>query len=120
MVVRGRHGVHPHEQLNDQPFGIDVELVLGLQAAAVDDDIARTVDYSAVYRTVRQIVESTSFRLLETLAEAIAHELLVEFAVTEVGIRVRKPEVRLDGPIDYAGVEIWRSRHNGPSDRRPG
>ena len=31
-------------------------------------------------------------------------------------VRVRKPEVRLGGPLDYAGVEIRRSRPNG--DRR--
>jgi dihydroneopterin aldolase len=110
MVFGGRHGVHPEEQLNEQPFGVDVELVLNLQAAGVDDDLEKTVDYSAVFRTVRQIVESTSFRLLEALAEAIAHELLTDFAVTEVVVRVRKPKVRLGGVLDYAGVEIWRRR----------
>ena len=35
---------------------------------------------------------------------------------TEVCVRVRKPEVRLSGPLDYAGVEIRRQRPNG--DRR--
>jgi len=28
--------------------------------------------------------------------------------VAEVGVRVRKPAVQLGGPLDYAGVEIWR------------
>lgn len=116
MVFRGRHGVHPHEQLNEQPFQVDVELVLNLQPAGVDDDLGRTVDYSVVFRTVRQIVESTSYRLLEALAEAIAHELLAEHQIVEVGVRVRKPEVRLGGTLDYAGVEIWRRRPG--NDRR--
>ena len=62
---------------------------------------------------VRQIVESTSFRLLEALAEAISHELLADFAVARSAVRVRKPEVQLGGPLDYAGVEIWRRRPNG-------
>ena len=62
---------------------------------------------------IRQIVESTSFRLLEALAEAISHEILAEFPVAEVGVRVRKPAVQLGGPIDYAGVEIWRRRSPG-------
>ena len=30
--------------------------------------------------------------------------------VTEVGVRVRKPKVQLGGPLDYAGVEVWRRR----------
>ena len=68
---------------------------------------------------VRQIVESTSFRLLEALAEAISHELLVDFDVSEVGVRVRKPQVQLSGPLDYAGVEIWRHRpSNSAADGR--
>jgi dihydroneopterin aldolase len=117
MMFRARHGVHPREQLHEQSFGVDVELVLNLQPAAVDDDLNKTVDYAAVFRTVRQIVESTSYRLLEALAEAIAHELLVDFNVSEVVVRVRKPDVQLGGQLDYAGVEIWRQRN---SERRQG
>jgi dihydroneopterin aldolase len=113
MVFQGRHGVFEHEQREPQPFHVDVELVLNLQPAAVDDDLEKSVDYGAVFDATRQIVESTSFRLLEALAEAIAHELLVDFpAVTEVGVRVCKPNAPIDGVFDYAGVEIWRQRHN--------
>jgi dihydroneopterin aldolase len=119
MVFRGRHGLHPHEQLTEQPFQVDVELVLNLQPAGVEDDLGRTVDYAAVYATCRQIVVSTSYRLLEALAEAIAHEILADFPVTEVGVRLRKPGVDLGGPLDFAGVEIWR-RPSGPAERRSG
>ena len=49
MVFQGRHGVSEAEQRNDQPFHIDVEMVLNLQPAAVEDDLARTVDYGAVF-----------------------------------------------------------------------
>lgn len=116
MVFQGRHGVLEHEQREAQPFHVDVELVLNLQPAAVDDDLTKSVDYGQVFDVCRQIVESTSFRLLEALAEAIAHELLVDFPVTEVGVRVRKPRAPIDGTFDYAGVEIWRQR-SGSSAR---
>ena len=92
---------------------MDVELLLNLQPAGIDDDLAQSVDYAQVDAVIRQIVESTSFRLLEALAEAISHEILSEFPVIEVGVRVRKPAVRLGGPLDYAGVEIWRRRSPG-------
>ena len=110
MVFQGRHGVLEQEQRELQPFHVDVELLLNLQPAAVDDNLEKSVDYAQVFDVVRQIVESTSFRLLEALAEAIAHELLVDFPVTEVGIRVRKPQAPIDGALDWAGVEIWRQR----------
>jgi dihydroneopterin aldolase len=47
------------------------------------------------------------------LAEAISHELLSDFPVVEVGVRVRKPKVQLGGTLDYAGVEVWRRRSPG-------
>jgi dihydroneopterin aldolase len=110
MRFEARHGVYDWEQEQPQPFEVDVELVLNLQPAGIDDDLARTIDYGKVYAAVRQIVESTSFRLLEALAEAISHELLTDFDVSEVGVRVRKPAVKLGGPLDHASVEIWRRR----------
>jgi dihydroneopterin aldolase len=111
MVFEGRHGYYEHEQLNPQPFEVDLELRLNLQPAGVDDDLEQTVDYGQVFAVARQIVESTTFRLLEALAEAIGHEVLAGFpAVDEVGVRIRKPKVALGGKLDYAGVEIWRRR----------
>jgi dihydroneopterin aldolase len=114
MAFRARHGVNDWEKVDAQRFEVDVELVLDVQPAAIDDDIERTIDYRAVYATTRQIVESTTFNLIEALAEAIAHELLLEQALAdEVVVRVRKPDVRLDGPLAWSGVEIRRGRERG-------
>jgi len=111
MVFQARHGYDDHEQLTPQRFEVDVELDFDLRPAGLDDDLARTVDYAGVYEATRQIVESTTFRLLEALAEAISHEILADFApVDSVLVRVRKPEVSLGGQLDYAGVEIRRGR----------
>jgi dihydroneopterin aldolase len=110
MRFEATHGYYDHEQRTPQPFEVDVELRLNLQPAGVDDDLERTIDYARVYAVVRQVVVSTSFRLLEALAEAISHELLTEFSVIEVGIRIRKPQVDLGGPLDHASIEIWRQR----------
>ena len=111
MVFQARHGVHDREKVNAQRFEVDVELLLDLQPAGLEDDLARTLDYGRVYETVRAIVESTTFNLIEALAEAIAHELLSDFAgLEEVTVRVRKPEVQLGGPLRFAGVQVRRRR----------
>ncbi len=110
MVFQGTHGVYPQEQVTPQPFEVDVELALNLQPAGLSDDLGQTVDYARVFDTCRQIVESTRFNLVEALAEAIAHELLADFPVQEVTVRVRKPKVKLGGPLRAAGVEIRRRR----------
>jgi dihydroneopterin aldolase len=110
MVFQGTHGVYPEEQVNPQPFEVDVDLALNLQPAGLSDDLALTIDYGAVFETCRQIVESTRFNLIEALAEAIAHELLVGYAADEVTVRIRKPAVKLGGPFRSAGIEIRRRR----------
>jgi dihydroneopterin aldolase len=111
MAFQARHGVHDWEKIEAQRFEVDVELALDVQPAGRDDDLTKTVDYGGVYRVVRHVVESKTFNLIEALAEAIAHEILGAHAqVDEVVVRVRKPEVRLEGPLAYAGVEIRRVR----------
>jgi len=111
MVFQARHGVHDREKVTAQRFEVDVELLLDLQPAGLEDDLERTLDYGRVYDTVKTIVESTTFNLIEALAEAIAHELLSDFpALEEVVVRVRKPDVQLGGPLRFAGVQVRRRR----------
>lgn len=118
MAFMGTHGVYEEEQLTPQPFEVDVELMLNLQPAGLSDDLSRTIDYSGVFDTCRQIVESTRFDLIEALAEAIAQEVLAGFPVDEITVRVRKPKVKLGGTLRSAGVEI-RRRRAAPTDRSP-
>ncbi len=111
LKFQARHGVHDWERETDQPFEVDVELVLDLRPAGESDDLARTMDYGRVYATVAEIVTGRSYALIEALAEAIATALLGdwrEVGLDEVTVRVRKPCVQLGGPLAYAGVEVRR------------
>ncbi|HEX9550983.1 MAG TPA: dihydroneopterin aldolase [Candidatus Limnocylindrales bacterium] len=111
MAFQARHGVNAEEKVTAQRFEVDVELLLDLQPAGLEDDLERTIDYGRIHETVKTIVESTTFNLIEALAEAIAHELLADFPpLDEVVVRVRKPEVHLGGPLRSAGVQIRRRR----------
>jgi dihydroneopterin aldolase len=111
MAFQARHGVHDWEKVEAQRFEVDVELSFDVRPAGLADDLAKTVDYGGVYDLVRQVVELRTFNLIEALAEAIARGILgVDDRVEAVVVRVRKPEVRLAGPLDYAGVEIRRVR----------
>ncbi len=113
MVFEGRHGVGEEERAAAQPFEVDVELVLDLRPAGQSDDLIRTVDYGAIFDACRAVVEGPSHLLVEYLAESIAARLLElppSGAVSEVVVRVRKPEVPLPGLLSFAGCEIVRRR----------
>jgi 7,8-dihydroneopterin aldolase/epimerase/oxygenase len=81
MRFEATHGYHEYEQHVAQPFEVDIELRLNLQPAGIDDDLTKTIDYGRVYEIVQRVMESTTYRLLEALAEAISHEILAVFDV---------------------------------------
>ncbi|MDE3088070.1 MAG: dihydroneopterin aldolase [Chloroflexota bacterium] len=104
-----RHGVSDEEQRVGGRYVVDIVLEHGLARAAASDNLADTVSYSEVYRTVREVVEGKSFRLIEALAETIAQTLLARYPAETVWVRVKKQPPPTDGIIDYAGVEITRT-----------
>ena len=110
MRFMGRHGVTPEERAEPQPIEVDVVMRLDLTRAAASDELADTVDYSAVFGLTRRIVEGRSFGLLEAIAAAIADGVLATFPVDEVEARVRKPKAPLPGAFETVEVRLSRSR----------
>jgi dihydroneopterin aldolase len=111
MHFYGYHGALPEERAIGQRFVVDVELALDLRPAGTSDDLARTVNYAAVYEQVRAVVEGPPCALIEAVAERIAAAILgAHLAVQHVGVRVHKPEVPIPGILEGAEVEIVRRR----------
>jgi 7,8-dihydroneopterin aldolase/epimerase/oxygenase len=94
ITLRGRHGVLEHERRDGQPFVFDVALEL---AEPAEDDIDATVDYRDVVACVREISDGRAFQLLESLAAAIADELMRRFPLSGASVSVGKPELVLEG-----------------------
>ena len=114
MVFYGYHGVGLAEQELGQRFVVDLETLREPGPAGLSDDPDDTVNYSRMYRLVREVMEGPSRKLLESLAEAIAQGILADFDVDAVMVKVKKPEAPMKGSIlDYAAVEIFRERGTG-------
>jgi dihydroneopterin aldolase len=111
IIFYGHHGVDEAERAMGRRFAVDVELELDLRAAAAEDDLARTADYAAVYRLVREVGTASRFSLVETLAERIAQRVLAEHEqVRSVTVRARKQEPPVGGLMDHVEVELTRDR----------
>jgi len=108
LRVRCVIGVNEREREAKQEVVIDIALRTDLRAAGRSDDIADTVDYSALTKSVVEHVAGSRFRLLEALAESVADVCLANARVTRVDVRVRKPGALRHA--DSAGVEITRHR----------
>jgi dihydroneopterin aldolase len=107
LEIRGRHGVEDWEREREQPFLYDLRLELAEPTA---DRIEETVDYREVAELVREVSEGTQFRLLETLAAAVADALMKRFRLERVRVRVRKPEVQLEVPVEFSAATVERAR----------
>jgi dihydroneopterin aldolase len=90
LELFGRHGVNEEERRDGQAFLVDVTLHVSAPAA---DSIDATVDYRRVRDVARRVSDAQSYRLLETLAAAIADAVVAELGVEHVRVRVRKPGV---------------------------
>jgi len=109
MTFSGRHGVLPAEREQPQPFTVDVELLADLAPAGGSDRLQDTIDYTAAYELVRDVVEGEHRDLLEALAERIAAGLLSFGGVAEARVRVAK-KPPLPGEFQAFAVEIERRR----------
>ncbi|MPZ15290.1 MAG: dihydroneopterin aldolase [Chloroflexi bacterium] len=110
MTFYGYHGVLPEERSLGQRFVVDVELFTDLRPAGTSDDIKRTVNYTDIYRTVRDVVTGPPFHLIEAVAEQIAGHILEQHPTVErVVARVKKPEVPIPGSV-LSSSEVWIDR----------
>jgi 7,8-dihydroneopterin aldolase/epimerase/oxygenase len=110
LVVFGHHGYLEEERRLGQRFLVD--LWVDVQRGAADSDrIDDTVDYRYLAALVREVFAGPERLLLEGLAGAVAEGIVERFATVErVRVRVRKPDVVLDPPVDYAAVVVERTR----------
>ena len=107
LEVPGAHGVEDAERENPQRFLYDVRVELAEPAA---DAVEETVDYRDVVRCVREVSDSRSFQLLESMAAAVADSLLARYGLEAVTVRVRKPDVRLEAPVEWTAATVERRR----------
>jgi dihydroneopterin aldolase len=108
--LEGQHGASDEERSMPQMFEVDLVVEAALATAAGSDDLADTVDYGPLVEICRTIVETGSYRLLERIAGTIAERVLATSGVLACTVRVRKLAVPIDADLDFAQVEIRRTR----------
>jgi len=91
-----------------QTVVIDLELPVDCRRASQTDEVADTLDYKKVAKRVIAFLETSEFKLVETLAQRLALIVLSEFAIEWVRVSINKPGA-IRGSRDV-GVTIERTR----------
>jgi len=108
LEVAGPHGVEEEERRRAQPFLYDLRLEV--PDAATSDRLEATVDYRDVVRCVQEVSAGRQFRLLEAMAAAVADALVDRFELEAARVRVRKPTVRLEAPVEWTAATVEKRR----------
>ena len=93
---------------------IDLKFPSDIRRAARRDQIEDAVDYKKIAKLTIAYVEKSRFQLIETLADSLADLLLSRFHLSEIFIRVSKPEAVRGS--QNVGVEITRRNTESPQD----
>ena len=105
----GYHGVFEEEKKLGQKFYVSLELITNLRDAGLNDDILKTTHYGEVAKTVEKVFFSKKYDLIETLAEDIAREILLNFnLISKLQLEIKKPWAPVGIPLDNVAVEINR------------
>ncbi len=118
LRLAARVGVNPGERGAEQPIVVDVEVEMGdLGVPARTEQLADTVDYVAVARSVRRVVDRRHYPLVETLATECGREVLTLAGVERVRLRLHK--LGCLKRASAAGVEVELARGAGADLPRP-
>ena len=102
-------GVYEWEREVKQSVIIDLVLEIKNTNSAFKDSIEFAVDYTAVSEVVSNLVRSSSYLLIESLAEAIVRQILKEFPIRKVRLKLSKPSAIQKA----ANVSVHIERSNG-------
>lgn len=101
-------GVTQREQEEKQQLILTLTLFVDITKATSTDNILHTADYKALYTTIIQFVDQSSFHLLESLADGIATICLQDHFVQKVQVCIEKPKaLKL---AKAASIELIRER----------
>ena len=104
----GYHGVFNNEKTNGQNFEIDIEAIYTLKSniSLANDDINSVINYSDVYKLVVKLFLDERYNLLESIANKISQSIINKYDVEICKVAIRKPNVLIDGELDFVEVEI--------------
>ncbi len=100
-------GIWEWERRTKQIVMLDLEMQTDVRSAAKSDSIDVALDYKAIAKHLTDFVSTSEFQLVETLAEAVAKIIVIDFAVPWVKLSVSKPRA-IEGS-DNVGVTIERT-----------
>ena len=112
LEIFAKHGVFPEEYFLGQKFVISATLYTNTRKAGKTDELTHSTNYGEVSHFIKKFVEGHTFKLIETVAEKLAQEILLNYPLIEkIDLEISKPWAPVGLPLDTVAVEITRGWH---------
>lgn len=112
LKVFAHHGVFPEETQNGQDFYVSANLYLDTFTASENDDLTKSADYGAVCHFINDYMTLHTFKLIETVANNLAREILTSFPlINAVDIEIKKPHAPIGLPFSNISVKVSAKYH---------
>lgn len=111
MIFYGFHGLHEAERTLGQRFAIDIAVATDSSLDSKVKQLEDTIDYTAIYKEVKEEVEHYKYHLLENLANKVLGRIMKKFPlVMKAEIKIRKIAVPINGTLDHVEIQMERGR----------
>jgi dihydroneopterin aldolase len=101
-------GFYQWEKEIKQTLVIDVVMAWDTAKAAVNDELAKTLDYADISSAIERFANENPVDLLETLAERLASFLMASYHIPWLKLTIGKPGAVHNS--ETVGVEIERGQ----------
>lgn len=106
LALQAQIGIHPHERTAPQTIRVSVDAAVAEQSTSHNSSIDDVVCYEGISKQIAAIVDRGHIDLVETLAETIADELMVDKRIVQLQIKVEKPDAI--AAAESVGIAIER------------
>jgi len=104
--VYGHHGCLPEETVIGQEYAVDIIVYTNFLAAAIEDDLTKTIDYVVVnkivvdeFKTANKLIENVAWRILNSIKSTYK-------SAEKVEVKVIKFNPPINGDVNYVAVSI--------------
>lgn len=112
LEIFAKHGVFPEENILGQKFVVSATLYTSTREAGQTDELTKSIHYGEVSHFIRRFLKEHTYKLLETAAEKLAEELLLQTeGLRRVRLEIKKPWAPVGLPLETVSVEIERGWH---------
>ncbi len=112
LEIFANHGMFSEENVLGQKFVVSANLYTDTRQAGLSQDLEKSIHYGIVANQITEFMKNNTFKLIETVAEQLAQELLLSVdRLWAIDLEIKKPWAPVGLPLDYVSVQISRKWH---------